>query len=346
MKSWKAHCKELRKKLWEVLGYFGPRGKVHLVIGDFRHITDKFLLKTIEKSFAYEAAPGGEPRKKLWAPEKSDSFKTFSVKYPGVEGTTVYATLRIPKKLKGKAPAVLCLHGHRGGLWFGKEHTDKEAVLLAEAGFITFSPDALPSGLRRIKSELYDEWEYDAGGMLFWSERLWADHLWAWGKTLIGAQIWEIQRAIDVLELLPEADSRRIAAVGHSQGGVHTDWLMAMDDRIKAGVPCGSLGTYKAFSERRIVHALYSIIPHILEVADMPEIMSMIPPRALFTIEAHYDRVFPIDCQMEICGTLRKKYEEFGAEDKFKNYSVEGEHGDVELPKNIEPIIKFLKMHL
>ncbi len=149
-----------------------------------------------------------------------------------------------------------------------------------------------------------------------------------------------------MLGLLPEVYLKRIASVGASQGGVHIDWLMSMDDRVKVGCAGASLLTYKAMAERRIVHALYSIVPHILEVADMPEIMAMIPPRALFLFDGRHDPHFPIDCQMEIHETLRRKYKDFGAEDKFKTYTIEGAHNDAGVMENIETIVKFLKKHL
>jgi len=341
MKNWKARCRALRKKLWEVLGDFGVGGNPRPRIGHFVPIRDKYLIKAAD----YQIRRGYLERE-LRKPKKTDSFETFSVEYQGVEGTRVYATLRIPKHLKREAPAVLCLHGHGRGLWLGKEHTDGFACRLAEEGFITFAPDALPFGMRRIKNDLYDKWELDAGGFLFWSERLWANYFWLHGKSLMGAQIREAQRALDVLQLLPEVDRRRIASVGASQGGVHTDWLMSMDDRVKVGCAGASLLTYKAMAERRIVHALYSIIPHILEVADMPEIMSMIAPRALFLFDGRYDPHFPIDCQMEIHKALGKKYESFGAADRFKTYTIEGGHNDAGVEANIEPVIKFLKEHL
>jgi dienelactone hydrolase len=341
MKDWKTRCRALRKKLHDVLGDFGTRGDPRPRIGKFVPIRDKYLLKTIPYQIER-----GYLEKDLWKPKDTDSFKTFSVEYPGLEGTTVYATLRVPKHLQGEAPAVLCLHGHGRGLWLGKEHTDDFACRLAEEGFITLAPDALPFGLRRVKSDLYDTWELDADGFLFWGERLWSNYFWSQGRTLMGAQIWEMRRALDVLQLLPEVDRNRIASVGASQGGVHTDWLMSMDERVKVGCAGASLLTYRAMSERRLVHALYSIIPHILEVADIPEVMSMIAPRALFLFDGRHDPHFPIDCQMEIHKVLRRNYERFGELDALKTYTIEGGHNDAGIMANIQPVITFLKKHL
>ena len=50
-------------------------------------------------------------------------------------------------------------------------------------------------------------------------------------------------RAVDVLLTFPDVDPQRIGAIGHSLGGKETLYLMAFDDRIRAGVASeGGLG--------------------------------------------------------------------------------------------------------
>ena len=39
------------------------------------------------------------------------------------------------------------------------------------------------------------------------------------GRTMIGERCWDVSRAIDVLEALPEVDAARIAVMGNSGGG-------------------------------------------------------------------------------------------------------------------------------
>lgn len=48
--------------------------------------------------------------------------------------------------------------------------------------------------------------------------------------------LYDAQRATDILASLPEVDPQRIGAVGHSLGAKETLYLMAFDERIRAGV--------------------------------------------------------------------------------------------------------------
>lgn len=56
-------------------------------------------------------------------------------------------------------------------------------------------------------------------------------------KTLgMRKMLYDARRGVDVLESLSYVDAKRIGAVGHSLGAKETLYLMAFDDRIKAGV--------------------------------------------------------------------------------------------------------------
>lgn len=61
--------------------------------------------------------------------------------------------------------------------------------------------------------------------------------------TLVGANIaryfiWDLVRAVDFLESLPEVDSTRIGLTGNSGGGTQSSYVMLVEPRIKVAVPC------------------------------------------------------------------------------------------------------------
>jgi len=59
-----------------------------------------------------------------------------------------------------------------------------------------------------------------------------------WSGT--GKDLWDMQRALDVMQGMPEIAAGCIGSIGHSQGGGITCYLMAVDARVKAGVNnCG-----------------------------------------------------------------------------------------------------------
>jgi hypothetical protein len=72
------------------------------------------------------------------------------------------------------------------------------------------------------------------------------------GWTLLGKELFELQRAVDVLCTLPDADAdgERLGAIGHSAGGLMSALLMYVDPRIVVG--CASSGTKRWVSRSGI----------------------------------------------------------------------------------------------
>ena len=146
----------------------------------------------------------------------------------------ITAYMLIPKRRPRKCPAVLCLHQTTP---LGKEQVIGNdpspegqdfayALHLVELGYITFAYDLLSAGERRYSGRksfdtapFYDQYPY-------WSVR--------------GKDIYDVSRAIDVLERMPEVETDKIGCIGHSQGGGTTIHAMAVEPRISAGVSnCG-----------------------------------------------------------------------------------------------------------
>jgi hypothetical protein len=67
------------------------------------------------------------------------------------------------------------------------------------------------------------------------------------GEPLIGIQISDNMRGIDLLCSLPDVDTTKIGATGASGGGNQTMWLSAVDERVKADVPVVSVGTFESY---------------------------------------------------------------------------------------------------
>jgi dienelactone hydrolase len=141
---------------------------------------------------------------------------TFAVE----EGDRLPAYLFIPEGLKGRAPAMLCLHqttplgkGEPAGLGVRDLAV---ALELARRGFVTLAPDYPNFG--DYKLDVYARGYASA--------------------TMKG--IWNHLRAVDLLASLPEVDAERIGAIGHSLGGHNAIFAAVFDERIKVVVSsCG-----------------------------------------------------------------------------------------------------------
>ncbi|MDE3178997.1 MAG: prolyl oligopeptidase family serine peptidase [Acidobacteriota bacterium] len=221
---------------------------------------------------------------------------------------TVPAYLLIPKKLKGRAPAVVCPHqttqlGMKEPAGLGGDPRLWTALSLVNRGYVTFTYDALCFGARHKPGS-----GHYGDAMEFYR----AHHGW----SLMSKMAWDLSRGIDFLETLDFVDPKRIGCIGSSHGGYTTLFSMAYDERIAAGVcNCGfdtlrydgnvwrwsfataltpRLGFY--LSSPYINMGFYSGVPDsevINTPVDLHEIAALVAPRPLFLSVSDTDTVFP-----------------------------------------------------
>jgi hypothetical protein len=168
----------------------------------------------------------------------SVKMKTYVIKNitfqtrPGVYAT---ANLFIPDG-PGPFPAVINMLGH----WTkGKiDSTGPQTVghTLASNGYVCLTVDPWGAGERGTKHGIYEYHGANLGASLM-----------NIGEPLIGLQISENMRGIDLLCSLPVVDTTKIGATGASGGGNQTMWLSAVDERVRADVPVVSVGTFESY---------------------------------------------------------------------------------------------------
>lgn len=153
---------------------------------------------------------------------------------PGIYAT---ANLYIPD---GKGPfpgvVVMCGHSPNGRLY------DKYQSLgntLALNGYVALSIDPWGAGER---STIHGAFEYHGANL--------GASLMNIGESLMGMQISDNMRGVDLLSSLPYVDAGNIGATGGSGGGNQTMWLAAVDERVKAAVPVVSVGTFESYIMR------------------------------------------------------------------------------------------------
>ncbi len=153
---------------------------------------------------------------------------------PGIYAT---ATLFVPE---GKAPfpavIVLCGHSLNGRL---AGNYQSVGTTLALNGYVALVMDPWGAGERTTTHGIF---EYHGGNL--------GASLLDIGESLMGMQISDNIRGVDLLCSLPYVDPQNIGATGGSGGGNQTMWLAATDVRIKAAVPVVSVGTFEAYVMR------------------------------------------------------------------------------------------------
>ena len=191
--------------------------------------------------------------------------------------------LYVPKKRpKPKAPAVLCPHGHWAN---GNAHPEvqRRCLALAKLGYVVFSSSQ-------------NHYEDPALGV---------SH-----QTLM---IWNNIRALDYLESLPEVDAKRIGCTGGSGGGLQTQMLVALDDRVEAATIAGLTCDYREIVFAGRTHCGCNHFPNIMRYSDEPELSALgLPTPVQFLTMNDWTRSF----ERNNFPAIRRLYEANGLKDR------------------------------
>ena len=248
-------------------------------------------------------------------------------------GDRVPAYLFIPKGVRGKVPAVLCLHqttrigkGEPAGLGgLPNLHYARE---LAERGYVTLAPDYPNFG-----DYTFDPYKrgYASGSM---------------------KAIWNNMRAVDLLQAAPQVDRTRIGCIGHSLGGHNTMFTGAFDTRIKAMVSsCGFTAFPSYYGGNLTGWTGPAYMPRIREFGtpdkmpfDFHEVVAAFAPRAFFTNSPLRDDNFDNAGVRAVMRAAEPVYALFGAREKLVAAYPDAGHDF--RPAEREQAYRFLDRHL
>jgi len=206
---------------------------------------------------------------------------------PGLYAT---ANLYIPDG-QGPFPAVMVLHGH----WTEARlcsPVQSVALALVLQGYVTMTIDAFGAGERSAVHGTFDYHGANPGASLM-----------NVGKTLLGIQVSENMRGIDLLCSLPVVDPKRIGATGASGGGNQTMWLTALDERVKAAVPVVSVGTFESYIMGS--NCVCELLPDGLTLTEESGILALMAPRAVM-----------------LCNHLRESNPTFFPAEMLRSYNI------------------------
>lgn len=251
--------------------------------------------------------------------KEHDTFKEYRILFCSEENVDVPCHLWVPKSVKKPCPVVICLQGHSTGMhismrrfiYDGDEETATEgdrdfAVQIVKEGYAALVLEQRGFGERKSDKTLL----FTPNAQCTCAHPAMVAMLM--GRTLIGERVWDISRAIDMLEHFPEIDMERVAVMGNSGGGTATYYAACMDERIKIAMPSCSVCTYKrSITAKR--HCPCNYIPGIAKYLDMGELACLIAPRKLVMVAGKEDGGFYIDGALDAYSTIEKVYEKAGA---------------------------------
>ncbi len=223
------------------------------------------------------------------------------------------ASAYVPASAKGKAPAVLAVHGHWP--WARRDPVVQARCLgLVKLGFFVLAVDAFGAGER-----------YTKPGRGTYHGALYGSTLWPTGQTLLGMQVYDNRRAVDYLLTRPEVDGQRLGITGASGGGNQSMYAGALDERFAAVVPVCSVGTYQAYLQAAC--CVCEVLPGALRFAEEGDVLSLVAPRTLMVINATKDAYqFSVGEAEKSIARARQVFKLYDAEAKLQHATFESRH--------------------
>jgi len=275
-------------------------------------------------------------------------FEKFTFDNGAGATVTGYVFLPPESKVRGPLPAVLYCHWHGGQYDIGKDEMLRTNAVpvaagpaLARLGYVVLGIDAYGFGERNGQGPGGPAEKGSAGEMTAAKFQLWA------GRTLWGMILRDDRMALDYLASRPEVDPQRIGVTGISMGATRTWWLMALDERLRAGVAVACMTRYTELIREGGLkaHGIYYFVPGMLRHFDTEAVMALAAPRPMLFQTGGRDSGSPVVGIERLEPTIREAYRLHGAESAFES-RVLPDLGHVYTPEMWEHTVAWLSRHL
>ena len=288
-----------------------------------------------------------------------DDFIVEQLEFNTTPWNRVPGYFLLPKGTSGPLPGLVVFHAWGGPMMFGRKrivNSGRDHPVLqqhradhysgnylaeefARRGYAVIVIDAFhfgdrsPRDLNGIPAELdpFDltEEEYKQMDGLV-RDQLYLGVLqlnWA-GTTWMGLNYWDDSRCVDYLLSRPEVDSERIGCTGLSGGGWRTNFLAALDRRVKASVSVGwmTTGDYQQIYNVGGAIGTFCLLPGVWDRLDIPDLTVLAAPNASMVVNCSEDVLFPPEAQQEAARQIRAAYEWAGCPEKFGHFNPPKPH--------------------
>lgn len=255
-----------------------------------------------------------------WEKESAD-FTERRIIFDTEPEASVPCHLLLPKSGKAPYPVVICLQGHSTGMhislgrpvYAGDESTiaggDRDfALQILKEGYAALVLEQRGFGERKCDENILK------GSTTCPHPAMVASLL---GRTMVRERAWDVSRAIDMLETMPEIDKTHIALMGNSGGGTATYYTAAIEPRIKVAMPSCAVCAFD-HSIGIMRHCDCNYIPRMIKYFDMGEVACMIAPRPLIVVAGAKDTAFLLEGTKKVFSVIEEIYKKEGAPDNCK----------------------------
>jgi dienelactone hydrolase len=321
--AWENKRAEIRTTLWQLLGKLPPRPKV--------------------------------PKVETLQHEDRGDYIYEKFQFDNGAGATVPGYLLLPKNGGKKAPAIVYCHWHGGQYEVGKEELfqavhrpEAPGPTLVKRGYVVIAIDAYCFGERNDKGPagLFPSTNLVTG--IGPARELSASKFNLWvGRTLWGMMVRDDMMALDYLLSRPEVDTSNVGVTGMSLGATRAWWLMALDDRLKTGVPVACMTRYQNLLQHDALpaHGIYYFVPGMLNHFDTEAVIACMAPRPVLFMTGDADRGSPIEGIREIEARVKPVYALYGKEKQFENAIYPG-LGHKYLPEMWQKMLDWMDQNL
>lgn len=258
-----------------------------------------------------------EPSLVIEEDERFDGYRRIRFVFMSEKDAPVPCYLGIPEGEEGKKyPLAISLQGHSTGFHndYGIVKTDDDtgpegrgthAIQAIRNGFAVLSIEQRSRGERKSPASYGVECDFQAKTAFML------------GRTIIGERVWDVSRALDLMERFENIDTERVMVFGDSGGGTASYYAGCIDDRIGVVAPCYAFCTYKD-SIMAMYHCICNHIPSAYRYFEMQDLACLIAPRKLIAINGELDPIFPIEPAAKAFETVKRIYAAAGAEDNCR----------------------------
>ncbi|HBQ82670.1 MAG TPA: xylan esterase, partial [Bacteroidales bacterium] len=220
---------------------------------------------------------------------KKEGFRIEKIIFESFPGSYVSGCLYVPEKIKGKAPAILNVIGHNQES-FRNELYQVINYNLARKGMIVFAID--PPGQGEHVQNYDTTVKFSSVGYSVVEHNYFGNYAFLSGYSCANYFIWDGIRAIDYLVSRKDVDPDRIGVTGWSGGGTVTNFVAALDDRVKVSIPCSWANANKRLLETKAASdaepTLYHSFKLGIGVEDLVELRAPKPTLLVFVSRDEY----------------------------------------------------------
>jgi dienelactone hydrolase len=250
-----------------------------------------------------------------------DGYRRDKVVFDTEVTMSVPAYLLVPHGRVAPGPAMLAVHGHGPGKSeaCGLERTGTPnadyAHQLARRGYVVLAPDLRCFG-ERLDWNPDDHYACDTNLV----------HAVMAGISPLAQNLWDLARALDVLESHTLVDPTRIGMAGLSYGGTVTLFLAAIDERVAAAVVSGYFSSWAESHKMPWNMCGSQVLPGMLGRLEHVDLGALVSPRPLLIESGTHDDLFPVAVAAAEVQRLRAVYAADGAPECVVHDVFEGIH--------------------